>query len=87
MLVAEDMGDLENNRRFNHGRDAGRFDKGAEIDSDMPWLCEPAIIKHKDHLVETCFQEIDPIYVKGYELGYEEGPQDIDARKPRRKKS
>lgn len=84
MLVAEDMGDLENNRRFQVGRASGRFDKGADLDSDMPWLTTVRERKHNDKLQDIAFDEIDPIYVKGYELGYEEGPQEEDNKKKRK---
>lgn len=75
MLVAEDMGELENNRRFMQGREAGRFDKGADLDSDLHWLTDPQERKHDGKIQEISFKEIDPLYVQGYEVGYEEGPQ------------
>ena len=61
MVVAEN---LENSRRFKIGREAGRFDRGAEVPSDMP------------HFEETGFDKEDEAYVAGYELGYREGPQE-----------
>ena len=84
-LVAEDMGDMENNRRFKWGRLSGRFDKGADLDSDIPWLCTPRERLHEHKLQNISFQDIDPIYVKGYELGYEEGPQEETQKKGKKR--
>jgi len=79
--VAEDMGEMENNRRFKHGRESGRFDNWADLDSDIDWLTDPKERPRNDEIQEISFQEIDPIYVKGYETGYEEGPSTADKKR------
>lgn len=84
LAVVEDMSEFDGNRQFKWGREAGRFDKGAKLDSDMPWLTESMERLHDNEIQDISFQEINPAYVKGYEVGYEEGPQE-DKRKKRKK--
>lgn len=87
--------DMSNDPRYKMGREAGRFDRGEEFESDMPYFHEEIerLVGAKyvnwkwigGQLEVSSFSSIDPAYVQGYEVGYQEGPQKKTTRKPKRK--
>ena len=78
-MIAEDMIDPdENKQQYKRGHKAGRFHKGLGLRSDSEYykIISPRKVDNKE--VKCSFEDINPLYCKGYANGYEQGPTKTD---------